>query len=46
MKAITNLHLFIAKASARMPGLYAAARITAALALTLLLVACDSKPHH
>jgi len=49
MNGITNLHLFIATASARMPGLYAAARITAALALALFLVACDSsdsRPHH
>jgi len=44
MKAITTLHLFIAGASARMPGLCAAARITAALALALFLVACS--PHH
>jgi hypothetical protein len=45
MKAITTLHRLLATATARMPRLYAAARITAALALALFLVACD-KPHH
>lgn len=46
MNTIINLNRILSNAAARMPGLYAAARITAALALALLLVACDSKPHH
>ncbi|MFA6046102.1 MAG: hypothetical protein WC718_14050 [Phycisphaerales bacterium] len=45
MNTITHLNRLFASASARMPGLYVAARITAALAMALFLVACD-KPHH
>ncbi len=45
MYTITRLNHLFATASARMPRLYTAARITAALALALFLVACD-KPHH
>ncbi len=45
MNTFTHLNRLFATASVRMPGLYTAARITAALALVLFLVACD-KPHH
>ena len=44
MNTITRLHRLFATASARMPRLYAAARITAALALAALVTACS--PHH
>lgn len=44
MNTFTHLNRLFATASARMPGLYTAARITAAFALVLLLVACSK--HH
>lgn len=45
MNTFTHLNRLFATASARMPRLYIAARITAALAIALFLVACG-KPHH
>ena len=45
MKTISRLHLFLASAAARMPRpLIAATQIAAALALAVLVTACDK--HH
>ena len=44
MNAFTHLNRLFAMASARMPRLYTASRITAAFALVLFLVACSK--HH
>lgn len=45
MNTISRVHLFLASAAARMPRpLIAAAQITAALALVVLVTACDK--HH